>query len=112
MYHGAAYLGNDLGPLAVAADPSKPDFRPPAVVIDEGERPRLAGRVGLLDQLDALRRRADAAAEADPYRRRAVELLLGGAARRAFDLSREDPRTRDRYGRHAVGQRLLLARRL
>ena len=31
---------------------------------------------------------------------------------RAFDLSREDPRLRDRYGRHMYGQSLLLARRL
>src|SRR5207302_6741145 len=33
-------------------------------------------------------------------------------ARRAFDVSREHPRTRDRYGRNAWGQRCLLARRL
>jgi uncharacterized protein (DUF1501 family) len=30
----------------------------------------------------------------------------------AFDLSREDPRLRDRYGRHLWGQSCLLARRL
>jgi uncharacterized protein (DUF1501 family) len=31
---------------------------------------------------------------------------------RAFDLEREDPRLRDRYGRHRWGQSCLLARRL
>ena len=31
---------------------------------------------------------------------------------RAFDLSREDPKLRDRYGRHMYGQSLLLASRL
>src|SRR5213079_3674195 len=36
----------------------------------------------------------------------------GPEARRAFDLEREDPRVRDRYGRNAWGQRCLLARRL
>ncbi len=30
----------------------------------------------------------------------------------AFDLSKEDDRTRDRYGRNAWGQQLLMARRL
>ena len=30
----------------------------------------------------------------------------------AFDLAREDPRLRDRYGRHLWGQSCLLARRL
>ena len=34
---------------------------------------------------------------------------LGG---RAFDLDREDDRVRDRYGRHPLGQYLLMARRL
>ena len=52
---------------------------------------------------------------ADPMaeqRDRAYALLLSGAVARAFDLQREDPRTRDRYGRHMFGQSLLLARRL
>jgi uncharacterized protein (DUF1501 family) len=39
-------------------------------------------------------------------------MVTGPAARRAFDLSREDPRLRDRYGRNRVGQSCLLARRL
>jgi hypothetical protein len=115
MYHGAAYLGNDLGPMPVTADPNAPNFRVPGVGVSDEARPRLAGRLGLREQLDTLRRDTDTTGvmhAADGYRQKAVDLLLGDAARRAFDLSREDPRTRDRYGRHAVGQRLLLARRL
>jgi hypothetical protein len=46
------------------------------------------------------------------FRGQALELLTGSAARRAFDVSGEDPRLRDRYGRHPLGQNLLLARRL
>jgi uncharacterized protein (DUF1501 family) len=41
-----------------------------------------------------------------------MSLLLSGKVARAFDLDREDPRIRDRYGRHMFGQSLLLARRL
>ena len=41
-----------------------------------------------------------------------MNLLTGPEARRAFDLSQEHPRVRDRYGRNAWGQRCLLARRL
>jgi hypothetical protein len=48
----------------------------------------------------------------DTFNRRAGEILTSKAARAAFDLSQEDPRIRDRYGRHPVGQRCLLARRL
>jgi uncharacterized protein (DUF1501 family) len=38
--------------------------------------------------------------------------LTGPVVRQAFDLVREDPRLRDRYGRTTLGQRCLLARRL
>src|SRR5207253_1578455 len=48
----------------------------------------------------------------DVLDQKAVHILTSDAARTAFDLSSEDPRLRDRYGRHAVGQRCLLARRL
>jgi hypothetical protein len=43
---------------------------------------------------------------------RAIDMVTGPGARRAFDLSREDPRLRERYGCHPLGQNLLLARRL
>jgi uncharacterized protein (DUF1501 family) len=39
-------------------------------------------------------------------------MITGPRARRAFDLSLEDPRLRDRYGRTRIGQACLLARRL
>src|SRR5262249_46288845 len=43
---------------------------------------------------------------------KAFDLILSGRARRAFDLESEDPKVRDKYGRHAFGQGALLARRL
>jgi hypothetical protein len=43
---------------------------------------------------------------------RALELITGPEARRAFDLGREPDTLRERYGRHPLGQNLLLARRL
>jgi uncharacterized protein (DUF1501 family) len=39
-------------------------------------------------------------------------MLLSPKVEKAFDLSKEDPRLRDRYGRNRVGQSVLLARRL
>ena len=46
------------------------------------------------------------------YQERALDLLHGHRLRRAFDLAGEPDRLRDRYGRHRLGQSLLLARRL
>ena len=45
-------------------------------------------------------------------RPRALDTLTTAEVRGAFQIDREDPRLRDRYGRHIHGQCLLLARRL
>jgi hypothetical protein len=114
-YNGVAHLGSGFEPLLVRGNPNDPAFQVPDVFLDPPARPRLAARVGLLGQLDALRRNADrpgATDALDHFNREAVRVLTSDAARRAFDLGREDPRLRDRYGRHEVGQRCLLARRL
>ncbi len=42
----------------------------------------------------------------------AYEMLTSAPVRSAFDLDRESPATRDRYGRNEYGQSLLMARRL
>jgi len=46
----------------------------------------------------------------DSFEGQAFDLILS-KARQVFDINREDPRTRDRYGM-GLGQQLLLARRL
>ncbi len=48
----------------------------------------------------------------DDYHRQAREILVGGEAARAFDLSAEPRSVRERYGRHLWGQQTVLARRL
>lgn len=114
-YYGPAYLGGDLEPLAVKGDPSGDDFQPPSLAVDDDLRPRFADRLNLLDQIDGYRRRIDAAdgpALLDEFQQQAASILTSDATRRAFDLSEESSVTRERYGRHAVGQRCLLARRL
>ena len=75
----------------------------------------LRRRHGLVQALDSLAHDlddSDTAALFDRHQRRAVELLAGPRTRAAFDLSREDPRTRDRYGDTDWGKSLLTARRL
>lgn len=56
--------------------------------------------------------RATARHDLDSYYSRALNLVLSGRARNAFDLSREPASVHDRYGRNTFGQCLLLARRL
>jgi uncharacterized protein (DUF1501 family) len=72
-------------------------------------------RAGLCRQFDRLRRELDVGdtmARMDHYRRQALEIVLSGKARQAFRLDLEPDRVRDAYGRHSLGERTLLARRL
>ena len=115
---GPAFLGPIDGPFQVAGDPSKPGF-----VVQNlgaaGDAGRFRMRLDLLAGLDRPEGLVQAAgpgfeqhAAIDGFRQQAVDLLSGGAASRAFDLSRETPEVRERYGRHLSGQQCLLARRL
>jgi hypothetical protein len=77
---------------------------------------RLDTRRTLLQQLDdkvrAAASRADAGTGYDRVQRRAFDLLTSSRLRSAFDLSREDPRRLDRYGRTLFGHSTLIARKL
>lgn len=113
FFHYAAYLGRGHNPFVADADPNAPNFRVRNLALPK-DLPlnRLEDRRALLAALDGHRRQADAAADPDPHRRQAFGLLTGPRAAAAYDLSREPPRVRDRYGRHTYGQSALLARRL
>ncbi len=76
---------------------------------------RLGDRRTLMRDLDRLRSGVDQAGSMlamDAYLNQAVEMVLGGRAQRAFDLSREPAASRERYGNHLWSQQALLARRL
>ena len=86
---------------------------------------RLDDRRSLLSSFDRLRRDIDSARSyeaVDTIQQRAIDILTSSRLAQAFDLSREDPRTLERYGKgdpkkHADGaplnlQHFLLARRL
>jgi Protein of unknown function (DUF1501) len=75
---------------------------------------RINGRQSLLDQFETQRRQilARTQQEHDRFQRRALELVTSERTRRALDIRQENPRLRDRYGRHLFGQATLLARRL
>jgi hypothetical protein len=114
-YGGGAHLGSAGDPFSVAGNPNLDGFGVPALGLDDAKKARLRGRLGLLSEFDTMRVDLDTSGLLDTlgsFERQAVAMLTGDVARRAFDLSREDPRLRDRYGRDLIGQRCLLARRL
>ncbi len=115
-YHGAAYLGVAHGPFSADGDPNSDGYgvanlSPPGDV----DVRRLADRRALLSAFDSARTDADASGlmdGLDRFGQQAFAMISGPEARAAFDLKRESPHLRDRYGRNTWGQSALVARRL
>jgi uncharacterized protein (DUF1501 family) len=77
--------------------------------------PQIERRIGLRKQFERFKSEVDQAGDMDAmdrFEQQAWNMLSGEAASRAFDISQEDDRTRDVYGRNRWGQQCLLARRL
>lgn len=122
-YQGAAYLGSQYNPFDVdrenfylAANSEIKIDRPKCFEsFDSTNTGRMAERVDLLKGLDGIRRDLDqtgAMETLDRYHQQAVEMIVGGKAREAFDLQKEDPKVAERYGKGPWGRYTLMARRL
>lgn len=76
---------------------------------------RLGGRLRLLNSIDDQRKRLDQSGEAKAYdreRQSAIDMLVDGRVRSAFDVTRTDEKIQQRYGRNSFGWSLLMAYRL
>lgn len=122
-YMGAAYLGGSYNPFDVNREQAylpanyTAPIAPPKCLenFSNTATGQTAARVDLLSRLDQLERKVDQTGRIealDRYQQEAVSMILGGRARAAFDLSTEDPRIADRYGRGPWGHYTLMARRL
>jgi len=96
--------------------PRTKHFQAPNLSLPEGfSRPRLSGRLRLLQCIDHQRAALDSLARNEPfdqYRQTALAMLTDVKVKAAFDVLDTDPKLLDRYGRHAFGWSLLMARRL
>lgn len=110
-------LGLEHNPFEILTDPNAAQFNvrditPPGGML----MTRVARRRSMLSRIDALQRRADlqpAAFDAlDEHYKAALNMITAPETKRAFEVDKEDPKLRDRYGRTKFGQSLLLARRL
>ena len=125
----SAYLGVNHEPLRVKAARKgkyvsgehyfddligQPRFETPAIDLLPGiSVDRLYERRGLLQEIDGAISQFDRRpARYTKLRRQAFELISTQRTRDAFDLTRESPQLRQRYGENVWGQGALLARRL
>jgi hypothetical protein len=86
VHAGSGPLGEAFAPFSLGREPAARDYKPENVVLPWPEDDKAAAR--------------------DPSR------ISNRAVRTAFDINAEPASLRDDYGRHGIGQKLLLARRL
>ncbi len=102
---------NDRGrPPIIRGEPRVPHKTlPEGITLD-----RLNGRHDLLRQFEQQVRQAEQSATTGygRTRDRAFDVITSRQLRDAFDLDREEPRQRDRYGRSLFGSSVLVARKL
>jgi hypothetical protein len=112
----AGWLGRAADPWLIKCDPNAANFSVPDIASPpEVPSLRFDRRRSLAEQLDAQRDELIGRAATSRWSetsRQAVNLVAASDARVAFELDRETPETRDRYGRNTFGQSVLLARRL
>jgi hypothetical protein len=115
-YFGGHFLGAQHNPFETVTDPAAANFQVNNLNLAAGLTvKRLEDRRSLVKHFDTVRQEIDSLADSrarDRFSQEAFEFVSGEAARRAFDINKEDPKLRDQYGRHSWGQSTLLARRL
>ena len=115
-YFGGHMLGAPHNPFVPGGDPSAANFQVQNLNLAQGlSLEKLEDRRSLVQHFDKTNRNLAELPESqamDRFSREAFEFVSGRNAREAFDISKEDVKLRDQYGRHSWGQSTLLARRL
>lgn len=120
-FHGGSWLGVNHNPFRYgefsygneAGRLPSGDHKSFSMVDGLSEK-RMLDRVALQKQLDTVRKQIDnnrTFDAMDAVNQQAVDIVLSGQVRKAFDVSKETPKLRERYG-PGWGEQALLARRL
>jgi hypothetical protein len=115
-FAGTGYLSSSFAPFSLGADPAANGFKVRDLNLPNGiDDSRFATRRNVLDRVNnhfLAKENADNLNALNSFYDRAYSLIGSPEAREAFNIDAEDAALRDRYGRNAAGQRMLMARRL
>jgi hypothetical protein len=114
--NGTGYLSTKYGPFALGSNPENSDFKVKDLNVPLGiNENQLQRRRLLLDSIDERFKtieKSDAVQAMDSFYQSAYSLISSSQAKDAFDLSKENIKTKEMYGDNSAGMRFLMARRL
>jgi uncharacterized protein (DUF1501 family) len=100
----------------LGSDPARRNFEVRDLSLPAGvDEPRFARRrelLALVDEHFSALDQSDRLEAMDAFYQRAYSMLASPQARQAFQIREEPDAVREKYGRNAAGQRMLMARRL
>ena len=111
---GPGFYGPKYSPFVLETDPVQPDFEVRDLRLAPGVTgERLDRRRRLLGAIDKPTAQASGRPNVmSTYYEKAYQMITAPDARKAFDITAESDKTRERYGYSSLGQCALLARRL
>jgi hypothetical protein len=111
---GSGYLSSKYSPFSLGSDPSSPSFKVRDLNSDvDGQR--FNRRKSILETVDSkFKNETDSenVSAIDSFYSQAYDLISSESAKNAFDITKEDQKTKEMYGLTTAGQRLLISRRL
>ncbi len=113
---GPGFYGPEHAPFVLETDPVQPDFEvrdlrlAPGVNSDRFERRRRM--LSALEKSEGSPAGTNRPAVMSTYYEKAYQMITAPDARKAFDITAESDKMRERYGNTSLGQCALLARRL
>ena len=115
-FAGTGYLSSSFAGFSIGSDPAAKDYRVRDLQLPDGVDAKRFGKrkkiLEVVNQHFREKEQSDSLDTVDTFYERAYGLISSEKARLAFDISKEDGKLRDAYGRNPAGARMLLARRL
>lgn len=117
-FANAGYLSHSYSSFSLGSNPESPDFKVRDLQLPQGiDIERFNKRKKMLDIVNNSNfvknnQNSDALKAVDNFYENAFSLIDSKKAKEAFDLTKEDDKIKEIYGKNAAGMRMLLCRRL
>ena len=113
-FAGTGYLSNAYAPFSLGSDPASDSFkvRDLSINVTEDHFTRRKNLLSIVNKNLRSKISSDNVKAMDKFYEKAYDLVGNQTAQDAFDIEKEKPEVRDRYGRNQAGARMLMSRRL
>jgi hypothetical protein len=115
-FAGAGYLSHSYSSFSLGGNPEDPNFKVRDLTLPDGiSVNRFDKRKAMLEIVNKefnVRQKSDSLDSMNSFYQNAYNIMNSSQAIQAFDINKEDDKTKEIYGKTAAGMRLLLSRRL